>query len=121
MKTPIIVNGHGDVSIFESVEHAEQYLEPVNVKNEKYVVYNGEGHLLQLEISQNELLPIFGKSEPIETVKISTSENTVDHSGELQKLLIDFFRETKISLQKIDLLSLRELVNEAVNVYGYSH
>ena len=120
MKTPIIVDGHGNVSIFESVEYAEQYLEPIDVKNEEYVVYNGEGHLLQLEISQKELLPIFGRTELIETVKISTTESTTNHSGELRKLLINFFRETKTALQKNDLLSLRELVDEAVSVYGYS-
>ena len=120
MKTPIIVDGPGNVSIFESVEYAEQYLEPIDVKNEKYVVYNGVGHILQLEISQKELLPIFGRTELIETVKISTSESTADHSGELRELLINFFRETKTALQKNDLLSLRELVDEAVSVYGYS-
>ena len=120
MKTPIIVDGHGNVSIFESVEYAEHYLAPIDVKNEKYVVYSGEGYLLQLEISQKELLPIFGRTELIETVKISTSESAADHSGELRKLLINFFRETKTAFQKNDLLSLRELVDQAVNVYGYS-
>jgi len=120
MKTPIIVNGHDDVSIFESVEHAEHYLDPIHVKDERYVIYNSEGHLLQLEILQKELLPIFGRTEPIETVKINTPESITDHSGELQKLLINFFRETRIALQENDLLSLRELVDEAVSIYGYS-
>ena len=33
MKPPIIVDDHGDVSVFDSVEKAERYLEPMDAKN----------------------------------------------------------------------------------------
>ena len=120
MKAPIIVNEHGDVSIFESVEYAEQYLEPIDVKNEEYVVYDSKGHLLQLSVSQKELLSIFGGIELIEAVRISPVGSGSGSSSELRKLLIKFFRETKTGVEKSDLLSLRELVDESVSIYGYT-
>jgi hypothetical protein len=120
MKAPIIVNEHGNVSIFESVEYAEQYLEPIDVTNEEYVVYDSKGHLLQLAVSQKELLSIFGGIELIETVRISPVGSGSGSSSELRKLLIKFFRETKTGVEKSDLLSLRELVDESVSIYGYT-
>jgi len=120
MKVPIIVNGHGDVSIFESVEYAEQYLEPIDVKNKEYVVYDSEGYLLQLAIFKEELPFIFGRTELIETVRISPIRSGSDRSNELRKLLIKFFQETRAVVEQSDLLSLRELVSKSVSIYGFS-
>jgi hypothetical protein len=120
MKAPIIVNEHGNVSIFESVEYAEQYLEPIDVTNEEYVVYDSEGHLLQLAVSQKELPSIFCGIELIDAVRISPVGSGSGSSSELRKLLIKFFRETKTGVEKSDLLSLRELVDESVSIYGYT-
>lgn len=120
MKAPIIVYGHGDVSIFESVEYAEQYLEPIDVKNKEYVVYDSKGHLLKLTVSKKELPFIFGSTEFIETVRISAIGSGSDRSNELRKLLIKFFQETRAVVEESDLLSLRELVNKSVSIYGFS-
>jgi hypothetical protein len=120
MKAPIIVNGHGDVSIFESVEYAEQYLEPIDVKNKEYIVYDSEGHILQLAISKKERPSIFDRAGYIETVRISAVESGSDRSSELRKLLIKFFQETRAVVEESDLLSLRELVDKSVSIYGFS-
>ena len=120
MKAPIIINGHGNVSIFESVEHAEQYLEPINVKNNEYVVYDSTGRLLQSAICKTKLPSIFCESKFIETVRISAIENGSDRSGELHKLLIKFFQETRAVVDINHLLSLPELVDKSVSIYGYS-
>jgi len=53
MKTPIIVNesskieAPGDVSLFESVFAAERYLEPEDVENKEYFIFDSEGQRLR--------------------------------------------------------------------------
>ncbi|MUV14522.1 hypothetical protein [Noviluteimonas gilva] len=48
MRPPIIIDEHGDVSVFESVEAAARYIEPIDVRNNEYVAYDSAGYLLRL-------------------------------------------------------------------------
>jgi hypothetical protein len=50
MKFPIIIDDHGDVSIYDSVEAAQLDLEAVDVKNHQFKAYDGDGQLLALEV-----------------------------------------------------------------------
>ena len=49
MTPPIIVNENGDVTLYQSAETAARALEPIDVKNNEYVVYDSEGFVLLLE------------------------------------------------------------------------
>lgn len=48
MKPPIIVEESGDVSIYGTVGDAELDLEPIDVREGRFVAYDSEGHLLEL-------------------------------------------------------------------------
>ncbi|MGO4223678.1 hypothetical protein AB4Y64_17725, partial [Lysobacter sp. TAF61] len=48
MHPPIVIDEHGDISLFPSVEAASRYLEPIDVRNNEYVAYDSAGFLLEL-------------------------------------------------------------------------
>ena len=48
MTPPIVIDEHGDVSFYASVEAAARALEPIDVKNNEYVAYDSQGYILQL-------------------------------------------------------------------------
>lgn len=58
MKTPILINEHGDVSTFASVEEAEAYMEPIDVERGEYVVTDADGRRLAVEVVIEET-PLF--------------------------------------------------------------
>jgi hypothetical protein len=98
MKPPIIVDNFGDTMIFESVEKAEKYIEPMDVINEEYVAYDSEGRLLQL-IAE---LPLH--------VVLLAAESEPYHAHELRRLLADFFERIGISTNWLERASLHDLV-----------
>jgi competence transcription factor ComK len=56
MKPPIIVDEKGPVYIFETLRDAELYLEPIDVKNNRYVAYDSESRWLRLRATEPPLL-----------------------------------------------------------------
>ncbi|SFL83788.1 hypothetical protein [Nitrosomonas communis] len=120
MRAPIIVVEHGDVAIFNSAANAEIWLEPIDVKNGEYVAYDRDGRLLQLVIKLIEKPSFIGEVKSIESVKISGAEEGVNHVIALRKALINFFKKTEAYNQNDESLPLNELVNKAVNQYGYA-
>lgn len=58
MKTPILINEHGDLSIFTSVEEAESYMEPIDVERGEYVVTDADGLPLSVGVVEEEV-PVF--------------------------------------------------------------
>jgi hypothetical protein len=52
------VNQKGDIDTYSSVLEAEKSLEPFDVINNEYVVTDGEGHVLKLDIVI-EKIPVF--------------------------------------------------------------
>lgn len=55
MDMPIIVNDNGDISFFffANIKDAELYLEPDDVKQNAYEIFNRNGDLLNLIILKN--------------------------------------------------------------------
>ncbi len=58
MKTPILINEHGDISTFASVEEAESYMEPIDVERGEYVVTDADGSPLSVGVVTEEV-PLF--------------------------------------------------------------
>ena len=46
IKPPIIVDESGDTDVFETIEYAERYLEPIDVEEERFVAFDSTGRLL---------------------------------------------------------------------------
>lgn len=49
---PIIVDEHGDISVFEALDDVERYIEPIDVRNNEYVFYDASGQVLHAEITR---------------------------------------------------------------------
>ena len=60
MKPPIFVDNNGDVSEFASVNEAEKYMEPIDVKNGEYVVTDSLGVRLGVHVVEEIVPLLFG-------------------------------------------------------------
>ena len=49
---PIIVSEHGDINVFDSREEAEAYLEPHDVENAEYEIFDNEGIQLLAQVEE---------------------------------------------------------------------
>jgi len=108
MKPPFIVDDSGDLSIFESVEEAERYLEPNDVEPGKCLAYDSEGRCLEG----------FDESKWFRhRVRLGPREGQPTHAPELLRgrlLYVLEGLETKETHEQLASLPLNELVAVAV-------
>jgi hypothetical protein len=108
MKTPIIVDERGEVSIFETAETAEHAIEAVDVDNYKYIVYDARGQLLA-----------FKAIGPNRQLVLEEAEPTPTHVENLVQTLISFLRRTG-RLDVATSMSLDQLIQQFVAAHGYT-
>jgi hypothetical protein len=77
MRPPIIIDNHGDMLFFDTIQQAEKYLEPIDVRNQEYAVYDSAGMKLRQVIKLPEPFNSFRQLLfPVEQVElIVTTEN----------------------------------------------
>jgi hypothetical protein len=63
-RKPIFVDAKGDVSSFESIEAAERALEPIDVENNEYKVFDRDGLLLRATVTPDQLRVRLSDSSP---------------------------------------------------------
>jgi hypothetical protein len=115
---PVIVDDHGDVDFFASVEDAELYLEPWAV-DEGFTAYDGEGRLLELRVEKRESPSFFGLIRTkVDHVRIEAVEDVPHDAPRLRATLLTFLERTGLSLDDLELLPLRELVRRGVEHVG---
>jgi hypothetical protein len=102
MSIPIILNNFGDVLVFDSVEKAVRYIEPIDVSNNEYTGYDGEGRLLQLSVLNDT------------RIVIGLAENEPNHKDELYNVLIDFLARIGIAQEWLKQASLEDLVMKSL-------
>lgn len=102
IKAPIIIDEHGDTSIYESVKDAELDLEAIDVKNKEYVAYDSEGRLLRL-------IPA-----SVHEVTVESAEQEPNHADELRALLFDFLAYMGAPVSWLEKASLQELVERSL-------
>jgi hypothetical protein len=102
MKAPVILSNYGDVLIFDSIEKAERYIEPIDVTNNEYIAYDSEGRLLRL-VEQSRYRVIV---EPV--------ESDPSHRGELREILVDFLARIGVSQNWLAGASLEDLVTKGL-------
>lgn len=121
MKPPIIINDHGDISIFRTVEDAENYLESPDVLAGQYAAYDSVGRLLRLEAPKAKKIGILGFSiTSVDKVTISSEEPIPSHSEDLKMALKDFLEYFGISKQWLEEASLGDLVAKCIEKAGYT-
>jgi hypothetical protein len=98
---PIIVDEQGTATVFESIEDAERYLEPIDVKNGEYVAYDSEGRLLRL-------VPTSPR------ITIENAELEPHHPSEVRNLLTRLLAYTGVPEEILQKESLKTLVARAL-------
>lgn len=100
MKPPIIADNFGDLLIFNTIESAQGYLEPIDVRSNEYVVYDSEGRLLRALASSD--------SGP---VTIEDAEKVPTHQTALRGALISFLSQVGERREDLVQRPLHELVS----------
>ncbi|MDO8444575.1 MAG: hypothetical protein Q7T53_00470 [Deltaproteobacteria bacterium] len=121
MKPPIIVNDHGDISVFKTVADAENYLESPDVLAGQYVAYDSDGRLLKLNApKQKKYGLLWFTIISIDKISISNGESQASHVEELKSILKDFLEYLGISKQWLEEASLNDLLAKCIDKAGYT-
>jgi len=107
MRPPIVLDEHGDISLFPSVDAAARYLEPIDVRNGEYIAYDSAGFLLKL-------VP----TEPV--VSISGYLSYQPHQDQLEQVLSSFVERASGSPIPAEVTSLEGLLALCVRQFGYA-
>lgn len=122
MRLPIIVNEHGDVSIYRSVEQAERALEAIDVQNGEYVAYDAQGRPLVLSVVVEEKAGPFGLfPRRIENVRLTEDPTAEADEAGLRALLVQFLDRAGISPNDVKDEDISSFVNAMVEKIGYSN
>ena len=81
MKPPIIGYSEGNPQFFKTAESAASYMEPADVRNGEWVLYDSEGRQLRAEVAKGFLS---------EFVVLHPAESKPTHQRELIQILIDY-------------------------------
>lgn len=106
MKAPIIISENGDIYIYASLEKAESDIEPTDVENNIYVIYDSEGLLL---------FPVVINDSKYDVVKIYPSNE--ERPLELMEILVDFFSEVGHDSVVLKTMSLEDLISLGLKNY----
>lgn len=109
MRTPIFIDNNGDISVFTSVQDAENWIEPIDVLNSEYEAFDSDGRSLVLAVNKQQ-----GFSSLVqEIVQISLAETEPNHAEELRQRLRRFLSAAEGRDFPPD-ASLSQLVNSAL-------
>ena len=101
IEAPIIVEETGSTYIFDSIEVAESYLEPIDVEAERFVAFDSRGRLLRL-------LP----TTPL--ITIEAAEEVPNHAEPVRELLIKFLYDCGSTDPNLSSLTLQQLVQKSL-------
>jgi len=105
MRPPIFVYEPNDLDVFESVEAAERYIEPIDVKNDEFTFFDSEGRVLNASVVID--------TKGIERTVIDDTEDQFNKS-ELKRILVDFLMYLGYSESELSGLQLSQLVCESL-------
>jgi len=101
-KPPIIADNRGDLCVFETVAQAESYMEPVDVRNGEYVVFDSEGRLL---------VPVVASNGNRERTVLKSAESIPAHEKALRDALVRFLAKTRSASPSPEKMSLAQLLD----------
>lgn len=98
IKVPIFLDESGDVLVFESVQYAERYIEPIDVIKNRCIGYDSEGRLLHFTVTDKK------------QVSIRSDESEPKHLADLQRMLVRFLTRLGESENWLSNASLQDLI-----------
>ena len=114
----MIIDDHGDLDFFASIEDAELYLEPWAVE-EGFTLYDSEGRLLELRVERRESPVLFGLiRSKVDHVRIEAVEDEPHHALQLRATILTFLERSGLLLVNSDAIPLRKLVRRGVEHAG---
>ena len=114
---PIIVIDSGNVSLFADIKDAELYLEPDDVKQNAYEIFNRNGDLLKPIILKKSKKFLFGTFVK-ESIQIMPYIPNINNKEYLLELLFKFCDNVKIEVPKG--INLNNLVDRLIKEIGFT-
>jgi hypothetical protein len=102
MRPPIIADNRGDVLVFDTVAAAESYMEPVDVRNDEYIVFDSEGRFLT---------PSVESARRGERTLLKDAEPTPAHASEARKTLLQVLMRSSRSAPGMEQMTLAQLID----------
>ena len=99
MRLPIIVSESGNLNFYRTLEYAQIDIEPIDVQNAEYVIYDADGFLL---------VPRVVHERRVEVVQIIPTPEI--RKAELKELLTNFFSEVGHERTVLETMDLAQLV-----------
>jgi hypothetical protein len=110
MKPPIFIDYSGDLTIFSTLEKAEQYLEPEDMDSPGTRLYDCEGRLLSAQL-ESEITGVTGPfGLPGRKLRFSAVDQTPQHAPDLHAALIRFLTQVQGEDALLRVATLPELV-----------
>ena len=117
MDMSIIVNDNGDISFFANIKDAELYLEPDDIKQNFYEIFNRNGDLLKPIILKNSKKFLFGNFIK-ENIQITPHIPNINDREYLFKLLLNFCNNIKLEVPKE--INLNDLIDKLIKEIGFT-
>jgi hypothetical protein len=120
MRTPIVVMDGGPL-FFATVQDAEQYFEPIDVRDGLDVVYDASGTRLRMEIVVEPRPVLFGLLRvPIEVVRLGLPESAprAQDATSLAETLATYLRERNRAVPSTGTDNLQALIDACIAHFG---
>lgn len=111
MKMPIVLSENGDISIYDSLNKLESHIEPVDVLNSEFEIYDSAGKRLSAEVGSRRGSGLFGLlGGTVRFVKVFEPDNAEVQNDRLQKLLKSHLQNLNELSDSYDDLSISDLI-----------
>lgn len=112
MREPIVVSENGDINIFDSWAAARTSMEPADVRNNEYMVFDADGCRLSLTI-ETRRRRVFGVfSVALEEVVLESVDEDPRHRETLSLLLRGYLKNIGCAIPGGQDLPLEDLLSE---------
>jgi len=106
MTPPIIAVDPGDILVFRTLDLAERYLDPEDVENGVYTIYDSEGRILHANAGYHP-----------RRIQIRAEEQEPKHRSDLQDALRHFLDQVGENPDWLEVASLEEMVKLIASKY----
>ena len=70
MKLPLIVDDHGDISIFATIDAAILYLEPIDIQRHEFEFFDADGYRVDAILTTGMIIRLSLRKPPIQEARV---------------------------------------------------